>query len=65
MFYSYMDPPPLRFVKDEVNLGGGMKFLIKKELRSSAKGAHGKYVAGLKAQRELREKEKREKKRKM
>ena len=45
----------------EIDLGGVMKFLIKKELLSSAKGTHGKYVADLKTQGELREKEKREK----
>ena len=45
----------------EIDLGGVMKFLIKKELLSAAKGAHGKYVPDLKTQGELREKEKREK----
>ena len=38
-----------------------MKFLIKKELHSSAKDAHEKYVVDLKTQRELRENEKSEK----
>ena len=38
-----------------------MKFLINKELLSSAKSAHRKYVADLKAQRELPEKKNREK----
>ena len=39
----------------EIDLGGVMKFLIKKELLSAAKGAHGKYVSDLKTQGELRE----------
>ena len=51
----------LRCVKDEIDLGSIMKFLIKKELHSSAKDAHEKYVVDLKTQRELRENEKSEK----
>ena len=38
-----------------------MKFLIKKELHSSEKDSHEKYVVDLKTQRELRENEKSEK----
>ena len=39
-----------------------MKFPINRELPSSVKGAHGKYVADLEAEGELREKEEHEKK---
>ena len=39
-----------------------MKFPVNRELLSSVKGAHGRYVADLEAERELTEKEEREKK---
>ena len=53
----------LRFVKEEICcVGGVMKFPINRELPSSVKGAHGKYVADLEAEGELREKEEHEKK---
>ena len=52
-----------RFVKDEVcRVGGVTKFPINRELPSSVKGAHGRYVADLEAERERTEKEEREKK---
>ena len=38
-----------------------MKFPINRELLSTVKGAHGRYVADLEAERELREKEELEK----
>ena len=53
----------LKFVEDEIcRVGGIMKFQINTELLSSAKDAHGWYVADLEAERELREKEEHEKK---
>ena len=39
-----------------------MKFPVNRELLSSVKGAHGRYVADLEAEGELREKKEREKK---
>ena len=39
-----------------------MKFPINRELLSSEKGAHWRYVADIEAERKLREKEEREKK---
>ena len=55
-----------RFVKDEVcRVGGIMKFPINRELLSSVKGAHGRYVADLEAERELSENEEHGKKRKL
>ena len=52
-----------RFVKDEnCRVGGIMKFPINRELLSSVKGAHGRYVADLETEGELREKKEREKK---
>ena len=66
-----MDPLPqkkkkneaLRFAKDEICcVGGVMKFPINRELLSSVKGAHGRYLADFEAETGLREKEEREKK---
>ena len=42
-----------------------MKFPINRELLSSVKGAHGRYVADLEAERELSENEEHGKKRKL
>ena len=39
-----------------------MKFPVNRELLSSVKGAHGRYVADLETEGELREKKEREKK---
>ena len=39
-----------------------MKFPVNRELLSSGKGAHGRYVADLEAEGEVREKEERKKK---
>ena len=53
----------LRFERDEIcRVGGVMKFPVNRELLSSVKGAHGRYVADLKTEGELREKKEREKK---
>ena len=53
----------LRFGRDEIcRVGGVMKFPVNRELLSSVKGAHGRYVADLEAEGELREKKEREKK---
>ena len=65
-----MDPLPqkkkikaIRFVKYEIcRVGSVMKFPINRELLSSVKGAHGRYVADLETEGELREKKEREKK---
>ena len=55
-----------RFVKDEICcVGIVMKFSINRELLSSVKGAHGRYVADLEAERELSENEEHGKKRKL
>ena len=42
-----------------------MKFPVNRELLSSVKGAHVRYVADLETEGELREKKEREKKRKL
>ena len=53
----------LRFVKEEICcVGGVMKFPINRELPSSVKGAHGKYVADLEAKRTQRKGRTRKKK---
>ena len=56
----------IRFVKYEIcRVGSVMKFPINRELLSSVKGAHGRYVADLEAERELSENEEHGKKRKL
>ena len=43
----------LRFERDEIcRVGGVMKFPVNRKLLSSVKGAHGRYVGDLEAERE-------------